>query len=32
VRPDYDTEATEARLARRAANWMPAMLHEAARS
>ena len=28
VRPDYDGEATEARLARRAANWMPAVLHQ----
>jgi hypothetical protein len=27
VRPDHDGEATEARLARRAANWMPAVLH-----
>jgi hypothetical protein len=27
VRPDYDGEATEARLARRAANWMPTILH-----
>jgi len=26
VRPDYDGEATEARLARRAANWTPATL------
>ena len=27
VRPDYDGEATDARLARRANNWMPATLH-----
>lgn len=25
--PDYDGEATAARLARRAANWMPAVVH-----
>ena len=25
--PDYDGEATEARLDRRAANWMPAVVH-----
>jgi hypothetical protein len=25
--PDYEGEATDARLARRAANWMPAILH-----
>jgi hypothetical protein len=25
--PDYDRETTEARLARRAANWMPAVLN-----
>ena len=25
--PDYDGEATEARLARRSTNWMPAILH-----
>jgi hypothetical protein len=25
--PDYDGEATEARLARRAGNWMPASVH-----
>ena len=27
VRPDYDNETTEARLARRTANWTPAMMH-----
>jgi len=27
IRPDYDNETTEARLSRRAANWMPATLH-----
>jgi hypothetical protein len=27
IQPDYDTETTEVRLARRAANWMPAVLH-----
>jgi hypothetical protein len=27
IRPDYDAETTETRLARRAANWMPAILH-----
>ena len=27
VRPDYDGEAIEARLARRAANWMPTVMH-----
>jgi hypothetical protein len=27
IRPDYDDETTETRLARRAANWMPATLH-----
>jgi hypothetical protein len=27
VRPDYDGEAVEARLARRAANWMPLVMH-----
>ena len=27
VRPDYDGETTEDRLARRATNWMPAVLH-----
>jgi hypothetical protein len=27
ARPDYDGEATEARLARRASNWMPVGLH-----
>jgi hypothetical protein len=26
VRPDYDGEAVEARLARRAVNWMPAVV------
>jgi hypothetical protein len=26
--PDYDGETTEARLARRAANWMPAVIRE----
>ena len=25
--PDYEGEATDARLARRAVNWMPAVLH-----
>jgi hypothetical protein len=30
MRPDYDSEPTEARLIRRAANWMPAVLHLAA--
>lgn len=29
VRPDYDGETIEARLSRRAANWMPAILHMA---
>jgi hypothetical protein len=29
VQPDYDTETTSARLARRAANWMPAILRAA---
>jgi len=28
VRPDYDGEAVEARLARRAANWMPLIMHD----
>lgn len=28
--PDYDQESTEARLDRRAANWMPAVVHDAA--
>ena len=28
TRPDYDGEATEARLARREANWMPIVIHE----
>jgi hypothetical protein len=27
VRPDYDDEAVEARLVRRAANWMPLVVH-----
>jgi hypothetical protein len=27
MRPDYDGEAVEARLARRAANWMPSVMH-----
>ncbi len=27
--PDYDGESTEARLDRRAANWMPAVVHDA---
>jgi hypothetical protein len=27
IEPDYDAETTEVRLARRAANWMPAILH-----
>ena len=26
--PDYDGESTEARLDRRAANWMPAIIHD----
>jgi hypothetical protein len=29
IEPDYDAETTEARLARRAANWMPTTLHSA---
>ncbi len=29
VRPDYDGEATDLRLARRAANWMPTVMHRA---
>jgi hypothetical protein len=29
VRPDYDSEAVEARLARRAANWTPIVMHDA---
>ena len=29
IEPDYDTETTEGRLARRAANWMPTTLHSA---
>jgi len=28
--PDYDGETTDARLDRRAANWMPAVVHDAA--
>jgi hypothetical protein len=28
VRPDYDSEAVEARLARREANWMPVVMHD----
>jgi len=28
VQPDYEGEATTERLARRAANWMPALLHQ----
>ena len=28
ARPDYDGEATTARLARRAANWTPTVLHQ----
>ncbi|WP_428487748.1 hypothetical protein [Rhodopila sp.] len=28
VRPDYDGETTDRRLARRAANWMPAVMHD----
>jgi hypothetical protein len=27
MRPDYDGEATEARLSRRATNWMPTVVH-----
>ena len=27
VRPDYDNESVDVRLARRASNWMPAVLH-----
>jgi hypothetical protein len=27
VQPDYEGEAISERLARRAANWMPALLH-----
>ena len=27
--PDYDSETTDARLTRRAANWMPAIMHMA---
>jgi hypothetical protein len=27
IHPDYDTETTDARLVRRAANWMPTVLH-----
>jgi hypothetical protein len=27
MQPDYDAETTEVRLGRRAANWMPAVLH-----
>jgi hypothetical protein len=26
--PDYDGEAVEVRLARRAANWTPTMMHD----
>src|SRR5947209_12658881 len=29
ARPDYDGEAVEARLARRQANWMPTVIHQA---
>jgi hypothetical protein len=29
ARPDYDGEANDVRLARRAANWMPAAIHRA---
>jgi len=29
TQPDYDGEATDARLVRRAANWMPTILHHA---
>jgi hypothetical protein len=28
LHPDYDAEAVEARLARRAVNWTPTILHE----
>jgi hypothetical protein len=28
VHPDYDGEAIEARLARRAANWTPTVMHD----
>jgi len=28
LRPDYEEETTAARLARRAANWMPAIVHQ----
>jgi hypothetical protein len=28
MHPDYDGEAVEARLARRAANWMPTVMHD----
>jgi hypothetical protein len=28
MHPDYDDEAVEARLARRAANWMPTVMHD----